>query len=317
MAKPGRNGKIFQAPRASFVWLIRMSSLKQFPDDDACWSHLERVRWPDGPICPKCANVGPTMKCGRAHYHLCKACNAKFTVAMGTPLEGTHLPMRTWFTALYLLAVSSKGLSSVALGRHLGIGQKTAWFLGRRIRAMMADDTGLLRGIVAADETYIGGKRKRRQKSKREGDGDQPKGRGGSGKAMVVTAVDRGGKVRAKRGGTHCERTIATFLSRNVSLESVLSTDELPYRWIGRKLRAHLRSAGEPVHNDPDVAAKAHSNTADSWNATFKRAINGGWHFISIKHLDHYGTETALRWNLRDHDARLFTLRVPWKVLTA
>jgi hypothetical protein len=94
MAKPRRNGKIFQAPRASFGWLTRMSVmafLKQFPDDDAGWPHLERVRWPDGPVCPKCG-----------------------IVAMGTPLEGTHLPMRTWFTALYLLAVSSKGLSSVA-----------------------------------------------------------------------------------------------------------------------------------------------------------------------------------------------------------
>jgi transposase-like protein len=145
MAKPRRNGKIFQAPPASFGWLTRMSVmafLKQFPDDDACWSHPERVRWPDGPACPNCGNVGPTMKCDRVHYHLCKACNAKFTVAMGTPLEGTHLPMRTWFTALYLLAVCSKGLSSVALGRHLGIGQKL--FLcqqGRsRQRALAARD---------------------------------------------------------------------------------------------------------------------------------------------------------------------------------
>ena len=94
---------------------------------------------------------------------------------MGTPLEGTHLPMRTWFTGLSLLAVSSKGLSSVALGRHLGIGQKTAWFLGHRIRAMMADDTGLLRGIVEADETYVGGKRKRGQKSKQAGDAISPR----------------------------------------------------------------------------------------------------------------------------------------------
>jgi transposase-like protein len=59
------------------------------------------------------------MACGRKHYHQCKACNAKFTAAFRTPLAGTHLPMRTWFAALYLLAVSSKGLSSVALGRHL------------------------------------------------------------------------------------------------------------------------------------------------------------------------------------------------------
>jgi hypothetical protein len=63
-------------------------------------------------------------------------------------------------TALCLLAVSSKWLSSVALGRHLDVGQKTAWFPGHRIRAMTEDKTGLLRGLVEADETYVGGKRK-------------------------------------------------------------------------------------------------------------------------------------------------------------
>ena len=72
---------------------------------------------------------------------------------MGTPLEGTHLPMRAWFTALYLVAASSKGISSVKLGEHLGIGQKTAWFLGQRIRRMMDDRDGLLSGIVEVDET--------------------------------------------------------------------------------------------------------------------------------------------------------------------
>jgi hypothetical protein len=169
-----------------------------------------------------------------------KACNAKFTAAFGTPPEGTHLPMRTWFTALYLPAVSSKGLSSVALGRHLSICQKTAWFLGHRIRAMMEDNSGLLKGIVEADETYVGGVN---------------------------------------------------------------------------------HSAG--VRSDPLAAAKAHSNTAESWNATFKRAISGVWHRISIKHLDRYCTETAFRWNHRRHDGRLAALhggntgRLPWKELVA
>ena len=110
-------------------------------------------------------------------------------------------------------------------------------------------------------------------------------------------------------------------------INPILSTDELPaYRWIGRKFRAHLRvnhSAGEYVRNDPNVAAKAHSNTAESWNATLERAIKGVWHWISIKHLDRDRTETAFRWKHRDHDARLSPLlggnvgRVPWKVLTA
>jgi hypothetical protein len=59
------------------------------------------------------------------------------------------------------------------LGRHLGICRKTAWFLGHRVRAMMEDNSGLLRGLVEADETYVGGKRKRDQKSKRDDDSDQ------------------------------------------------------------------------------------------------------------------------------------------------
>jgi transposase-like protein len=131
------NGSIdFRGKYSHMRWLTT-AFLKKFPDDDACWRQLEKVGWPDGPVCAKCGNVGPTMACGRKHYHQCKACNAKFTAAFGTPLKGTHLPMQTCFTALYLLAVSSKGLSSVALGRHLGVGQKTAWFLGHRIRAMM------------------------------------------------------------------------------------------------------------------------------------------------------------------------------------
>ena len=191
--------------------------LAQFPDDDACWAHLEAVRWPEGPICPKCGSIGGAHKVGRAHYRRCNACRAKFTVAMGTPLEGTHLPMRVWFTALYLVAASSKGISSVKLAEHLGIGQKTAWFLGQRIRRMMEDKDGLLAGIVEVDETCLGGKtRPKGQASKRDPDDDQPVGRSGSRKSMVTVATERGGKARAARGRTHSGRTIAGFVFGNV-----------------------------------------------------------------------------------------------------
>ena len=125
-----------------------LSFLKRFPDDDACWAHLEAVRWPNGPVCPHCGVIGNAHLVGQAHYRRCNACQGKFKVTHGTPFEGTHLPMRTWFTALYLVAGSSKGISSVKLGEHLGIGQKTAWFLGQRIRRMMEDKDRLLRGLT-------------------------------------------------------------------------------------------------------------------------------------------------------------------------
>ncbi len=133
-----------------------LAFLKRFPDEESCWAHLETVRWPDGPICPRCGSIGNAHHVGQGHYRRCNACRAKFKVTHGTPFEGTHLPLRTWFTALYLIAASSKGISSVKLGQHLGIGQKTAWFLGQRIRRMLEDKDGLLRGVVEVDETYLG-----------------------------------------------------------------------------------------------------------------------------------------------------------------
>jgi len=207
-----------------------LAFLARFPDDDACWAHLEAVRWPDGPVCPKCGSVANAHLVGRVHYRRCNACQTKFKVTHGTPFEGTHLPLRTWFTALYLTAAASKGISSVKLAEHLGIGQKTAWFLGQRIRRMMEDRDGLLSGIVEADETYLGGKRRKKgQTSKRDPDDDQPTGRSGTRKSMVTVATERGGRARAAKGRTHSERTIAAFVLGNLDIgRTVLVTDELP-----------------------------------------------------------------------------------------
>jgi transposase-like protein len=306
--------------------------LSRFPDDDACWRHLETVRWPAGPVCRKCGSIGTaTEQKSRPHYWQCHACRTVFTAAMGTALEGTHLPMRIWFTALYLVAASSKGISSVKLGEHLGIGQKTAWFLGQRIRRMMESQDGLLSGIVEVDETYLGGKKGAKGKtSKRDHDDDQPIGRSGSRKAMVTVATERGGRARAAKGRTHSGRTIASFVFGNVDrIGTVLVSDELPaYRWIGRKFPAHVHvnhSKGEYVRYDRHAAATAHVNTAESFNATLKRAWVGVYHWFSSKHTDRYLHESTFRWNARrqDTDARLTDLftrstgRLRWKTLVA
>ena len=303
--------------------------LKRFPDDDACWAHLEAARWPQGAHCPKCGSFR-SHKAGRPHYRRCTDCRAKFTAAHGTPFEGTHLGLRVWFTAIYLIASSSKGVSSVKLGEQLGVTQKTSWFLGHRIRRMMDDREGLLSGIVEADEVYLGGKRRKDAKSKRENDDDQPKGRGGSRRTMVTVATERGGRARAKRGMTHSGSTIANFVYENVSREgTILCTDELQaYRWIGKKFARHLRvnhSKGEYVRKVEGAPCLVHSNTAESFNATVKRAIIGVWHWFSNKNTDRYLTEIAFRWNERksDTNSRLETMlrtsgqRLRWRELVA
>lgn len=289
-----------------------LAFLKRFPDDDACWAHLEATRWPEGPVCPRCGSHR-SHKAGRPHYLRCTECRAKFTAAHGTPIKGTHLPLRVWFTAMYLVAASSKGISSVKLGEQLDVTQKTAWFLGHRIRRMMDDRDGLLRGVIEANELYVGGKRAKGETSKRDSDDDQPRGRGGSRKSMVTVAVERRddtkpGRARARRAATHSGKDIAKFIYENVSRDgSVLSTDELPaYRWIGRKFPAHVKvnhSKGEYVRKDRHAAATAHVNTAESFNATVRRAIIGVWHWFSIKHTNRYLDEIGFRWNVRGQEA--------------
>jgi hypothetical protein len=83
---------------------------------------------------------------------------------------------------------------------------------------------------------------------------------------MVVTAVERGGRARAKKGGTHRERTIATFLFGNVSLDSVLSTDELPaYCWIWAQV------SGSPAGQPLGWCIRSHSSM--NWQSPWSRKL--------------------------------------------
>ena len=70
--------------------------------EDACWVHLEALRWPEGLVCPKYGGVNAAHRIDRAHYRCCNTCKAKFKVTHRTQFEDTHLPLQTWFAALHL-----------------------------------------------------------------------------------------------------------------------------------------------------------------------------------------------------------------------
>jgi hypothetical protein len=216
--------------------------------------------------------IGNALRLPRPGYRHCRGCRAQFNVLNATPMEGTHLPFRTWFGAIYPAATSSKGVPAMVLSRQLDIGYKTAWFLAQRIRSAE----------------------------------DQPKGRGGSRKAKVVVGVERDGKAKAKQGRSRAERTIAAFVYRHVDRSSALFTDDLPaYRWIGSKFPVHLsvnHARGEFARRDPLAIATAHVNPAESSSAILKRAWVGVWHWFSIKHMHRYLDQIVFHWNRRKAD---------------
>ena len=137
---------------------------KQFADEDACRSFFESILWKNGRSCPHCHCLKSYRLTGasvRRGVYECSYCKRQFTVTTKTPMHSTKLPLWKWLLAMYLMTDSSKGISSVYLGKLIGISQKSAWKLGHAIREMMAPDSDLvpaLSGIVELDEKYIGGK---------------------------------------------------------------------------------------------------------------------------------------------------------------
>ena len=275
--------------------------MERFNTDDACRAHMESVRWPDGPVCPKCGVIDQAGQiASRAGLYQCHACRAQFTVTVGTALEGSHLPLTVWYTAMYLMLSTAKPISALSLSRHLELQYRTCWHMLHRLRAMLAGEQALpLSGIIEADETYVGGKAQNRQKHRPA----TARGRG-TDKPMLFTALERGGVARSAVVASAGRVSLDPLMFRWFDRNSMLMTDELAtYNWFGSKMRRHYRvthSAREYARTEGDT--RVHTNTVEGFFGLFKRGIFGIHHQVSPKHLHRYVAEHEFRYNT-EHDA--------------
>ena len=272
-----------------------------FTNLDTAREHFEAIRWPDGVYCPFCGSYdrvaalgGKSM--GPGWYH-CKDCRKKFTAAVGTIYERSHIPMTKWLLATHLMCASKKGMSAHQLHRMIGLPYKTAWFMAHRIREGMRDlkpvsGIGGAGKIVEADETYIGGKEKNRHRSKRF----KTHAGGSWGKEMVFALVERGGRVQSHHTPSVSASTLRPILVEQLEGSTKLMTDDAgQYRYMHRDFDHQVvnHSAGEYVRGE------AHTNTVESYFAVLKRGITGTYHHVSQKHLKRYLAEFDFRYNER------------------
>jgi transposase-like protein len=141
--------------------------VETFRTEEAYIGHLARNRWPDGVQCLKCQGQRISQfvskgKTGKArHLYECMTCKYQFSVTTGTLFHNTHVPLTKWFLAIWLIGSAKKGVSAKHLQRELAVSYKTAWYMARRIRLAMREDSKLCSkfvGTVEVDETYVGGK---------------------------------------------------------------------------------------------------------------------------------------------------------------
>jgi transposase-like protein len=126
-----------------------------FPDEESCRMYLQTLRWPDGVVCPRCGE-GRRLSWvkTRKKFH-CHTCRYQFSVMAGTVFHNSHLPLRKWFLAVYLMISREKGVSANELHQILGGSYKTAWYLEHRIRAAIASPIAL-EGVEEAPDMHTG-----------------------------------------------------------------------------------------------------------------------------------------------------------------
>lgn len=296
--------------------------LLTFNTEEKCKSHFEQVRWNGKIVCPHCKSTEHTVsRTIRGFRCLNKPCYKKFTVTVGTVLENTNVPLQKWFAAIYLFTAHKKGISSLQLGRDIGVCQKTAWFMLHRIREAftLKEDLPKLSGNIQADETYIGGKTKNMHKDKRM----VVHAAGSSAvHANPVFGVMNNGIVRAIPVPSPDSETIMPIIEAWVNKNATLVTDGHGAYADAKKTFTH-----EIINHSQDefVRNGFHTNSIEGFWSLLKRGIYGIYHQTSGKHLARYCNEFAYRYNLRNiTDAQRFNLtlgniegRITYKQLTA
>jgi transposase-like protein len=265
-----------------------------FRDDTAAREYLEKLLWPEGPICPHCGVVNHAYATKRPGVFRCaeKDCRKDFTVTMRTVMERSKIALHKWLQAFHLMCSSKKGISAHRLHRTLDIGYEAAWFMCHRIREAMRDGglapLGGGGGIVEADGNVL---RSARRASRLTAAPRSP---------LYPGRQTRPGRQARRCGFGRARRPCPPVSSRGSRWRDCGADRSREHRPRDTKVGADF-SAHETVNHTAKeyVRGDVHTNSAEGYFSIFKRGMRGIYQHCGEKHLHRYLAEYNFRYNHR------------------
>jgi transposase-like protein len=284
---------------------------KYTESEDKAREFLEKQRWPKGAICPHCGVEGESYQLKakegskspvRPGVWKCGGCRKQFTVKVGTIFEDSHIPLTTWLKAVHLLCASKKGMSAHQLHRMLGVTYKSAWFMAHRIRYAMTQEplSSKLTGVIEMDETYVGGKLRTGPFAVKPGQRQQDRFAGTANKAIVVSVLQRGGRVQSQHIDKVTAKNLRPMIDQMIAEDAHVITDTSATLSTIGKNRKHSRvnhHRKEYVRREKGITIT--TNTVEGYFSILKRGINGVYHHVGKHHLHRYLSEFDFRYNAR------------------
>lgn len=273
----------------------------RYGTEDQCRTALGRWRWPAGFQCPRCGGRDHCVVGRRALYQ-CNGCRRQTSLTAGTIFASTKAPLTTWFRAMYHLTQSKQGISSIELGRRLGVTQTTAWKIKTKLAEVMrrAGDDVRLDGRVEMDDVFLGGHRP----------GGKP-GRGSPGKTPFIAAVEttddgKPKRIRLKRIARFKRKRIASLTKRILVPGARVVTDGLSsFRGVKDAACTHVVQVTGKGYRAARIPAFRNINTI---LGNIKSALVGTYRAVRPKHAARFLAEFEWRFNHRTNLAAMIPI---------
>jgi transposase-like protein len=266
--------------------------LALYGNEEQCRSLVVAWRWQEGFRCPKCGGQEHCIV-GPRRLFQCNACRRQTSPMAGTIFNSTKLPLTVWFRAMYLVTQTKQGISSIELGRRLGVTQTTAWKIKTKLAEVMraVGDEEKLAGRIEMDDAYLGGERS-----------GGKHGRGSPGKKPIIVAVQtdekgRPRRIKLRRIARFKRRRVKSLTKRIIMPGSTIVTDGYQcFRGVADAGCTHVRIT-------TGCGRQAALHPAFKWVNTMlgniKASLVGTYRAIRKKHVVRYLAEFEWRFNHR------------------